>query len=1354
MKKTKFISSLSVAGLIALALASCGTTKKPSNPKDPTDDPGTGGESGETTEKDLAYADSAYEYVADPATKYEPLRVSDNHVNYTFYNTVYKKDSKGDLSFENNKLYSMALNSNQELKYLPIPESNREGYEFGGWYVDFGLSTQFYQKEVPDVKEGTVECYARWVNTGDKIYVSPDGNPESKGTSKSKTTTIWEAARTYKPGATITMAEGEYKTFLDLPIMFGKDGDSRHITKVEGNNSTINFTGMTENDANMGIKLAADYFRISDLTITSAGDNGLLVGSSNNIISNCTFTECHDTGLQISRYSSSIQPFIEQWPSNNLILNCTSYNNSDTKGEDADGFAAKLTVGYNNVFDGCIAAYNVDDGWDLYAKTDSGPIGLVKILNCLSIGNGHHLSTDTKTINKNFSGDGNGFKLGGSGVPGEVIVDNCIAAYNNAHGFTDNSNPGVISISNCTSINNGQFGEKEYDNFNINRDSIKTNKNYYKGLFSYYTDAANTAKKCDEANGSINDAILYYNNEYYKLTGTTSTQVTDKDINGTNPGFTGSKIVTKFTMPAGACNATDPITKFTSGAAAAMAALRNEDGSINLGSLFKMGTNINSATFHVGADLAKDSMDKYNHSVFSTIPDNETEDQRIAREMYDSLDLAINNVAVYDDIYLPTTLLARPFTWTSSNENVLKISTLASDMITGDHKTNSTKAVIQGRIDTDTEVKLTATITVGSVTLTKEFTVTLQALDPRVGVISNVNDITILNTETLPDITNAEVYDYTATKIKLNAGSDYTQNITIKYSNEYDKTLAYSSATTVSGLDANKPGYYIINYSFVITGYKAVTYTRYISIVNANDTYEVLNSKTQLGYIIDDEVSLNTLVSYNQGELYAVLVHSDEAAPTAEQILTAYTTTSTYASAVVKYNLTGLNVVPVLAISELNYVPGSDVTAYLFIKNHVGNGKVYAVENIHPTELIATYADLENALNSSNSANYKKAYKVVADIDCKHTLWQQSKSSIAFQGYFDGNFKTISNLDIQVTGSKGGGLFFEAKNAIIKNVKIEEIHLSQPNAATEQGNGSKGALIGVISGQCTVTNCIVSNCGVQAYERASGAIGEITGPSTQMDKCEILIDGIIVTANKKAPSDNPYYYSVCSQVVMKNDKGEESYSGGKYVGGIVAHIQYSSANIDTIIRNCFADVTVVCVNQHSAGIVGRIDNRKDNCTVLIDNCVFGGTVINKADTYTGGICSAVSSGTASFTNCVNYGSLMSKSIGQIMGLNSMAYNTVGTTKIYYVPEKFGFENNYYMIPDFDPETDVVKYGDEETYYKTITENKEYNGTAVYAKNIFDRDYWLNTMHINLDTINFTYNQSTLAMNWTLTAFEA
>ena len=121
------------------------------------------------------------------------------------------------------------------------------------------------------------------------------------------------------------------------------------------------------------------------------------------------FNDNQDTGLQISRYNTSAAT-IADWPSYNLILNCTSKNNCDNASmENADGFAAKLTCGEGNVFDGCMAYNNSDDGWDLFAKAATGPIGIVTIQNCVAFRNGF-----TEFGEGYGNCDGNGFKLGGS----------------------------------------------------------------------------------------------------------------------------------------------------------------------------------------------------------------------------------------------------------------------------------------------------------------------------------------------------------------------------------------------------------------------------------------------------------------------------------------------------------------------------------------------------------------------------------------------------------------------------------------------------------------------------------------------------------------------------------------------------------------------------------------------------------------------------------------------------------------------------------------------------------------------------------------------------------------------------
>jgi hypothetical protein len=158
--------------------------------------------------------------------------------------------------------------------------------------------------------------------------------------------------------------------------------------------------------------------------------------------------------LQLGRHSSSAPP--GEWPANNLILNCTSFDNFDPdNGEDADGFACKLTTGPGNVFRGCIAHHNIDDGWDLFTKNDTGPISPVTIDRCVAYNNGNLSNGSTTT-----DSDGNGFKLGGDDIPVNHIVIRCVAFHNKKHGFTFNSNPGSITVTNNTSWANGESNLK------------------------------------------------------------------------------------------------------------------------------------------------------------------------------------------------------------------------------------------------------------------------------------------------------------------------------------------------------------------------------------------------------------------------------------------------------------------------------------------------------------------------------------------------------------------------------------------------------------------------------------------------------------------------------------------------------------------------------------------------------------------------------------------------------------------------------------------------------------------------------------------------------------------------------
>ena len=221
------------------------------------------------------------------------------------------------------------------------------------------------------------------------IYVSVDGQASNNG-SESTPKDINSALNGATAGTTIILKEGTYARRDRFLLTAKGTASKRIIVKAEeGARVIIDFSQMTFNSLNRGVQLQGNFWYWYGIEITGAGDNGMYISGSNNIIENCQFYRNKDSGLQLGRAGSS-DANINKWPSNNLIKNCTSFDNYDdeTLGENADGFGAKLTVGQANVFDGCIAYRNSDDGWDLYGKEDSGNIGTVILYNCVSFENG------------------------------------------------------------------------------------------------------------------------------------------------------------------------------------------------------------------------------------------------------------------------------------------------------------------------------------------------------------------------------------------------------------------------------------------------------------------------------------------------------------------------------------------------------------------------------------------------------------------------------------------------------------------------------------------------------------------------------------------------------------------------------------------------------------------------------------------------------------------------------------------------------------------------------------------------------------------------------------------------------
>lgn len=282
-----------------------------------------------------------------------------------------------------------------------------------------------------------VHSVASLVFKGKTLYVSSKGSVFGKGT-QDDPIDLDTAVKYLQPGQTALLLPGKYYPTKSIEIERGNSGTAKKRKVLKSadpkNRAIIDFSSSSASVT--AFNLFGDYWTIENIDITKTqGDcKALQVGGSYNEIRMVDTYLNGDTGIQIAGRSAESS---DLWPHDNLIYGCESFGNSDPAQNNADGFASKLTSGKNNVFRNCVSHHNVDDGWDLYSKVETGAIGEVLIDNCIAYANGTKLDLSGK-------GDGNGFKLGGDGIAIKHILRNSISWGNGTNGVTCNSNPALI----------------------------------------------------------------------------------------------------------------------------------------------------------------------------------------------------------------------------------------------------------------------------------------------------------------------------------------------------------------------------------------------------------------------------------------------------------------------------------------------------------------------------------------------------------------------------------------------------------------------------------------------------------------------------------------------------------------------------------------------------------------------------------------------------------------------------------------------------------------------------------------------------------------------------------------------
>lgn len=284
------------------------------------------------------------------------------------------------------------------------------------------------------------------------LIVATNGNDANPGTLAQPLRTIQRGVDLVAAGGTIAVRGGTYAPTTTIKVL--KDGTSANpitLTNYNGEHVIIDGEAMpyTPGAVDSSIPRAdrgalhveGDWWRFIGLEIIHGPYGVFGVDTNNGVYDRLITRDNYESGLHLQGASAG-----------NQILNLDSFGNRDPRnnGESADGLAIKEGSGNGNVVRGARLWFNSDDGFDAWEF-----LSPITIENSLAYGNGYN-----RWSIPNYTGDGNGFKLGGGDVdlPAAHVTRNSMAWDNSAGGFIDNANPGALVLDHNTAWRNGGTG--------------------------------------------------------------------------------------------------------------------------------------------------------------------------------------------------------------------------------------------------------------------------------------------------------------------------------------------------------------------------------------------------------------------------------------------------------------------------------------------------------------------------------------------------------------------------------------------------------------------------------------------------------------------------------------------------------------------------------------------------------------------------------------------------------------------------------------------------------------------------------------------------------------------------------
>ncbi len=302
-------------------------------------------------------------------------------------------------------------------------------------------------------------------------YVAPDGSDMASGSFDAPWASITKAQSVVNPGQTVCARGGTYyltsgtntcsSTTSTVNVHdITKSGTAGNLITYQaypGETPVFDFFGVKDNCRIKGFNIGADYVHFKSFEIQGVPQNN----SDNHESWGFWISGDHNILELINAHNNMGPGVFINGGSDNLVLNCDSHHNYDEHtsngaGESADGFGCHGS-GSGNVFRGCRAWWNTDDGFDFINSN-----GACLVEDSWAWYNGY--LPDTMTAGSN----GNGFKSGGYGAdytkfpssPAVHTTRNCLAFNNRSAGFYANHHPIDCYFYNNTAYNN-------HPNFNM-----------------------------------------------------------------------------------------------------------------------------------------------------------------------------------------------------------------------------------------------------------------------------------------------------------------------------------------------------------------------------------------------------------------------------------------------------------------------------------------------------------------------------------------------------------------------------------------------------------------------------------------------------------------------------------------------------------------------------------------------------------------------------------------------------------------------------------------------------------------------------------------------------------------------